>query len=123
MTYWLDLAHGIIFWMWLVFAALDIASGLMGWIENRSVKPQTREERTANRLSKVLFAGAQRSAINIVGLLMFGVNQKASLWFLVWGCWGVIYKAYATWGWLLYCRGVINGSGWWALVGRKKGKC
>lgn len=120
MAEWTAIAHSVIFWTWLVFASLDIASGLMGWMENRSTKPKTREERTANRLSKVMFAGAQRSAVTIVALLTLGVNSKAALWFLAWGCWAVIYKAYSTWGWLLYARGVINGGGWWALVRPQK---
>lgn len=120
MSSWNYIAHNVIFWGWLVFAALDIASGLLGWVENRTPHAKTREQRTANRLSKVLFAGAQRSGVNIVGLLMFGLNEKAALWFLAWGCWSVAYKAYATWGWLLYSRGVINGGGWWALFKRKK---
>jgi hypothetical protein len=56
----------------------------------------------------------------MVGLLMLGLNAKASMWLLGWGCWAVIYKAYSTWGWLLYCRGVINGGGFWALFKHKK---
>jgi hypothetical protein len=67
-----------------------------------------------------LYAGGQRSAMTIVGLALFGVNVRADLWYLVLGLWALLYKAYATWGWLFYYRGVINGGGFIGLLRRKK---
>lgn len=104
-----------IFWAWIVFAVLDSVAGVLGWLELRN-----QHDATLRRLSKVMYGGGQRSIITIIGLLLFGLNIKAHPLYLIAGLWGVAYKAYATWGWLLYYRGVINGGGWWALVKRKK---
>jgi len=105
----------VIYWAWIVFATLDVIAGLLGWLELRG-----HADATTNRLSKVLYAGGQRSFATIVGLLLFGVNLRASLWYLMLGLWALVYKAYATWGWLFYYRGMINGGGFWDLFRRKR---
>lgn len=104
-----------IFWIWISFAVVDVVAGFLGWLELRS-----HNDATLNRLSKVMFAGGQRSLVTIIGLSMFGMNLRAQPWYLAWGMWAVIYKAYATWGWLLYYRGVFSNGGWWSLFKRKK---
>ena len=93
---------------------IDALGGLMGWLELR------RESEPAGRyLAKVLLAGGFRSITSIIGLIVFGLNVKTQSWFLFLGVFAVAFKGYATWGWLLYLHGLING-GWWSLFKRKK---
>lgn len=105
----------VIYWAWITFAVLDSVAGALGWLELRS-----HNDATLKRLSKVMYAGGQRSVITIIGLSLFGLNIKAHPLYLVLGLWGVAYKAYATWGWLLYYRGLFQNGGWWSLFKRRK---
>jgi hypothetical protein len=105
----------VLYWAWVAMAAIDMMGGLMGWLElRREAQP------SARRLAKVLLAGGYRSLTTIVGLYLFGLNVKTETWLLAVGLSAVAYKAYATWGWLLYLHGIINGGGWWGLLKRKK---
>lgn len=103
----------IIIWAWITVCFLDVSAGVLGWLEMRK-----ETKRVAHYLGRVMMASAVRSGTTIVGLYAFGVNVKTHLWFLVLGLIAVTYKAIATWGWIFYCRDIINGSGWWGLVKR-----
>lgn len=103
----------VLFCAWIAFAFLDAVGGFVGWIELRKDF-----QRSSQRLAPVLFAGAYRSVTTILGLYLFGMNINAPVWFLCVGLSAVIYKAQATWGWLFYLHGVINGGGWAGIFRR-----
>lgn len=101
----------VLFWTWITFAVLDVVGGLLSFVEL-----QVQEDESSRRQAKIMLAGAQRSLITCIGLALFGINVKAHWLFLCWGCFGVIYKGYATWGWLLYWRGNFRNGGYWSLL-------
>jgi hypothetical protein len=107
----------ILLFVWILLCVIDALGGLLGWLELRR-----EDERVARYLAHILLASGYRSGITIVGLVVFGLNVKAQLWYLVLGVSAVAYKAYATWGWLLYARNVINGGGWRDLFRRKRAR-
>src|ERR1043165_2979451 len=101
------------FWSWVVFAGIDALGGLMGFLELRR-----EAKHSARYLAHVLLAGGYRSVATIAGLTLYGLNDKTEMWFLCLGLSAVVYKAYATWGWLMYLHGIINGDGLLGLFKR-----
>jgi hypothetical protein len=100
--------------VWFALCVLDAIGGVFGWLELRK-----EQSRAACYLARILLASGYRSATTIVGLALFGINVKAEPWYLILGISAVAYKAYATWGWLLFARNVINGGGWKDLFRRR----
>jgi hypothetical protein len=99
--------------VWIGLCILDAIGGVLGWLELRKER-----SRAAYYLARILLASGYRSATTIVGLALFGINVKAEPWYLGLGISAVAYKACATWGWLLFARGIVNGGGWADLFRR-----
>lgn len=111
----METAREVIRWAWLLITIANFVSSLLAWAELKG-----KRDRSFVYLSRWMRADAARAVVTGLGLYLFGINVQSKLWFLALGLASVAYQSYATVGWLLYVRGLINGGGWFELLHRTK---
>lgn len=105
----------VIRWAWLIICIVDCLASALAWLELKK-----RRDRTFVYLSRIMLADALRALTSFIGLYLFGINTQSNDVYVAAALASVIYQAYSTTSWLLYCRNIINGGGVRDLFRREK---
>lgn len=99
---------------WLALNALNFWGGVSGWLELRKDY-----RRASHYLSRVLLAEGIRAGVSLFSIERFYISLQAAPIVVIPNIVVVTVLCIAMWGWLLFCRGVINGNGWRDLFKRR----
>lgn len=102
---------------WVVLNALVVIGGVIGWFQ---LKLDT--NRASHYLARILLADAMRGVVSLWGTSMFHEALVATPVFMTFSILVITLLTGAIWGWIFYCRGIINGGGWLGLLRRMKGE-
>lgn len=100
---------------WLALNALNMWGGISGWLELRKDGRQV-----SHYLSRVLLAEGIRAGVSLFSIERFYISLQEAPSVIIPNVVVVTGLCIAMWGWLLYCRGVINGNEWRDLLKRRK---
>lgn len=102
-------------WIWWTVAFLDAVSFFFAWLELWQ-----KTDRSWTYIRRLILGDFFNSVQTVIGLLLFGLNVKTHFGFLVFGLGVAVYRGYASTGWLLFVRGLLNGGGWMGLLLKRK---